>query len=148
MEACLAAGRAVILVGDLNICPQPIDSCDPGDVGRFGDRADKKWLSAVMKHNGGYFVDLFRHFYPTRSDNHSGNCFCQWYVTLQPWHACVDVAETSRPYDSIDDNIFNQRLFLQTTNLADGPLLSGASVYVRMWQRRYLELKRPCSDSQ
>ncbi len=67
MEACLAAGRAVILVGDLNICPQPIDSCDPGDVSKFRDRADKKWLSAVMKHNGGYFVDLFRHFYPARS---------------------------------------------------------------------------------
>ncbi len=66
MEACLAAGRAVILVGDLNICPQPIDSCDPGDLGKFRDRADKKWLSAVMKQNGGYFVDLFRHFYPTR----------------------------------------------------------------------------------
>ncbi|KAL0047212.1 hypothetical protein WJX82_009612 [Trebouxia sp. C0006] len=71
MEACLAAGRAVILVGDLNICPQPIDSCDPGDVSKFRDRADKKWLSGVMKHNGGYFVDLFRHFYPARQEVYS-----------------------------------------------------------------------------
>lgn len=71
MEACLAAGRAVILVGDLNICPQPIDSCDPGDVSKFRDRADKKWLSGVMKHNGGHFVDLFRHFYPARQEVYS-----------------------------------------------------------------------------
>ncbi|DBB00825.1 hypothetical protein WJX77_012431 [Trebouxia sp. C0004] len=71
VEACLAAGRAVILVGDLNICPQPSDSCDPGDVSKFRDRADKKWLSAVMKHNGGYFVDLFRHFYPARQEVYS-----------------------------------------------------------------------------
>lgn len=66
MEACLAANRAVVLLGDLNICPQPIDSCDPGDLGKFSDRADKKWLRSVMQHSGGYFVDLFRHFHPTR----------------------------------------------------------------------------------
>ena len=66
MEACLAAGRAVILLGDLNICPQPIDSCDPGDLANFRDRADKKWLSSIMKHSDGCFVDLFRHFNPDR----------------------------------------------------------------------------------
>lgn len=66
MEACLAAGRSVILLGDLNICPQPIDSCDPGDLTKFRDRADKQWLSSMMKHNGGSFVDLFRHFHPSR----------------------------------------------------------------------------------
>ena len=62
----MAANRAVILLGDLNICPQPIDSCDPGDLGKFLDRADKKWLRSVMQHSGGYFVDLFRHFQPNR----------------------------------------------------------------------------------
>lgn len=67
----MAAGRPVILVGDLNICPQPIDSCDPGDLSKFRDRADKKWLSSVMKHSGGYFVDLFRHFHPNRSVAHA-----------------------------------------------------------------------------
>ena len=74
MEACLAAGRSVILVGDLNICPQPIDSCDPGDVSKFRDRADKKWFSSIMKHSGGYFTDLFRHFHPNRSVNHINQC--------------------------------------------------------------------------
>ncbi len=28
-EDFLQRGRAVVVVGDLNICPAPIDSCDP-----------------------------------------------------------------------------------------------------------------------
>ena len=66
MEACLAAGRAVVLLGDLNICPNPIDSCEPGDLDAFRSRADKQWLRSVMQDHGGYFVDLFRHFHPDR----------------------------------------------------------------------------------
>ena len=31
MAALRAMGRRVILVGDLNISPAPIDSCEPGE---------------------------------------------------------------------------------------------------------------------
>lgn len=101
MEACLAAGRAVILVGDLNICPQPIDSCDPGDVSKFRNRADKKWLSAVMKHNGGYFVDLFRHFYPARSVHVCTACIPQPNSCMNTCLCCAFTETSGRSSDLI-----------------------------------------------
>eukprot|EP00891_Asterochloris_glomerata_P003607 jgi/Astpho2/3607/e_gw1.00058.42.1_t len=42
MEASQAAGKAVFLIGDLNISPFPLDSCDPGDSAAFVERRDRQ----------------------------------------------------------------------------------------------------------
>ena len=64
MEASQAAGKAVFLIGDLNISPFPLDSCDPGDSAAFVERRDRQWFHQLLSIHG--FVDMFRHFHPTR----------------------------------------------------------------------------------
>ncbi len=75
MQALLArisslreAGRAVILLGDLNISLATIDSCDPGSVEDFNSRQDRRMLTTLLTHNGGPFLDTFRKFHPDRCD--------------------------------------------------------------------------------
>ena len=60
------AGRAVILLGDLNISLATIDSCDPGKPEEFDARADRRLLTQLLTFNGGPFLDTFRKFYPDR----------------------------------------------------------------------------------
>ncbi len=67
MEALRAAGRAVVLLGDLNISPAPIDSCDPGPAEDFAGRADRRMLTRLLTSSGGPFLDVFRRFHPDRS---------------------------------------------------------------------------------
>lgn len=45
-QAARAAGRHVLLAGDFNIAPQPIDHCDPGS--EFRKRGDRRWLAALL----------------------------------------------------------------------------------------------------
>ena len=61
-----AAGRAVILLGDLNISLAPIDSCDPGPLDEFVARPDRVMVTRLLSCNGGPFLDVFRRFHPTR----------------------------------------------------------------------------------
>ncbi|KAK9827629.1 hypothetical protein WJX81_000675 [Elliptochloris bilobata] len=63
MQALRAAGRRVILLGDLNIAPSPLDHCDPGPVAEFTGRADRAWLRRLLDSS---FRDVFRMFYPDR----------------------------------------------------------------------------------
>lgn len=67
VEALRAAGHSVILLGDLNISPAPIDSCDPGPPDEFAERADRRQLARLLTANGGPFLDVFRRFHPGRS---------------------------------------------------------------------------------
>lgn len=61
-----AAGRQVIVVGDLNISPAPIDSCDPHPITQFVQRPDRVWLNKLLGPEGPRVVDIFRHFHPNR----------------------------------------------------------------------------------
>lgn len=59
-------GRAVILLGDLNISLATIDSCDPGNAEDFNSRTDRRMLTTLLAHSGGPFLDTFRKFHPDR----------------------------------------------------------------------------------
>lgn len=59
VEQCLSQGRNVVVVGDLNICPQPLDSCCP-DPEFYKGRRDRQWLRSLLAQGGGPFVDSFR----------------------------------------------------------------------------------------
>jgi hypothetical protein len=43
----LASGRQVLVVGDLNISPQPQDNCCPSDT--FSSRPDRVWLNSLLQ---------------------------------------------------------------------------------------------------
>eukprot|EP00775_Hariotina_reticulata_P013000 gene13000-13129_t len=62
----LAAGRAVLVVGDLNISPQPHDSCSPAPIAEFLARPDRAWLQGLLGPLGPGVVDVFRLFHPHR----------------------------------------------------------------------------------
>ena len=66
ISALRDAGRAVVLLGDLNISLATIDSCDPGNVEDFDSRADRRMVTTLLTHNGGPFLDTFRKFHPDR----------------------------------------------------------------------------------
>lgn len=61
-----AAGRQVIVVGDLNISPAPIDSCAPHPIPQFLQRPDRVWLGKLLGPEGPGMMDVFRHFHPNR----------------------------------------------------------------------------------
>lgn len=66
MQAYRRQGRHVILVGDLNITPAPMDRADP-DVDHLA-RPDLRWLAQLLAPApaGGGFCDAFRRFHPHR----------------------------------------------------------------------------------
>ena len=69
MEALRSRGRNIVLVGDLNIAPAGIDSCDPGEGGEFNtwlNRADRAFLRSHISSQGGAYVDIFRRYHPDR----------------------------------------------------------------------------------
>ena len=69
MDALRAMGRRVVLVGDLNIAPAAIDSCDPGTGAEFTawlSRRDRAFLRSHLQPHGGAYVDIFRTFHPDR----------------------------------------------------------------------------------
>ena len=66
MEVALQAGRNVVLAGDLNIAPYPIDHCDLVRASRaqqeamLTGRPDRAWFRNALQTAEGPFVDLFR----------------------------------------------------------------------------------------
>lgn len=72
-EALLGQGRRVFILGDLNIKPFMIDSCDPGPD--FEDDLCRKWLRTLLKDGGGPFIDAFRAFHPHRKEAYT--CWAQ-----------------------------------------------------------------------
>ncbi|KAL9933091.1 hypothetical protein V8E36_007809 [Tilletia maclaganii] len=70
----LDEGREVIIVGDLNICYQPIDHADPEQslkdhgIAEFGETPGRRWLKTMLDPaSGGRFIDAARHCHPTRT---------------------------------------------------------------------------------
>lgn len=95
-EALMAAGRAVIVVGDMNIAPAPLDFPDYDPEYYKSTRPDRIWLRDLLSLGGGgggtvctttldntfsnthkalplSFVDCFRKFHPARK-----NAFTVW----------------------------------------------------------------------
>lgn len=73
MEAYRREGRRVVLVGDLNIAPAAIDTCDPGtgaDFTAWLNRSDRAFLRGNLLQHGGAYVDIFRTFHPDRCWQH------------------------------------------------------------------------------
>ncbi|KAK9901314.1 hypothetical protein WJX75_005948 [Coccomyxa subellipsoidea] len=68
IQALRAAGRCIVLLGDLNISLAPIDSCDPGPIDAFVSRSDRRLLTRLLTANGGPFLDVFRKFHPDRRE--------------------------------------------------------------------------------
>ena len=71
VEALVAAGRNVIIVGDVNACHKPIDHCDYVSPSPRAERepfenANREWLGKFLVDGGGMFVDVFRRFHPDR----------------------------------------------------------------------------------
>ncbi|KAK9791349.1 hypothetical protein WJX73_004407 [Symbiochloris irregularis] len=70
MEALRAQGRRVVLVGDFNIAPAAVDSCDPGtgaDLGAWTNRKDRALLNSHL-HPKGAYCDIFRVYHPDRTE--------------------------------------------------------------------------------
>ena len=90
IEAMLAGGRPVVLVGDLNMAPHMIDHCDwsgrasqpSAQVQFLKHRPDREWFQSVLATDGGPLTDIFRKFHPNRSVrdcNHNHNCHDAMY---------------------------------------------------------------------
>lgn len=79
----ISLGREVIVLGDLNICRNPIDHCDPvrrmkdSSYAEFGDHPARKWLNEFVNPQNGVMVDLGRHFYPERK-----SMFTHWETRI------------------------------------------------------------------
>ena len=63
-----AAGRHVIILGDLNISPQLLDHCDPDVKNFYAARLDRQWLRDLTDPGSGDFADGFRLHHPSRCD--------------------------------------------------------------------------------
>ena len=69
MDALRSQGHKVVLVGDYNIAPAAIDSCDPGTGAEFTawlTRRDRALLRSHLQEHGGSYTDVFRKFHPDR----------------------------------------------------------------------------------
>ncbi|XP_002964512.2 DNA-(apurinic or apyrimidinic site) lyase 2 [Selaginella moellendorffii] len=73
LESILKQGRRIIIVGDLNISPYPIDSCDPGP--EFDTSPSRQWFRSLLVSEGGAFSDAFRVFHPERAEAYT--CWSQ-----------------------------------------------------------------------
>ncbi|KAJ3331719.1 TBC1 domain member 31 [Blyttiomyces sp. JEL0837] len=71
LRSLLEQGRQVIIVGDFNVCHNPIDHCDPENsvkeakMDAFGDTMGRRWMTSLLVPKGP-MVDVFRHFEPTK----------------------------------------------------------------------------------
>jgi AP endonuclease 2 len=68
VDQLIKEGREVIVLGDLNICAQPLDHCDghlESVKERFWEHPARKWSKAWFG-EGGVLVDIVRQFWPER----------------------------------------------------------------------------------
>mmetsp|Transcript_18664 Transcript_18664/g.75028 ORF Transcript_18664/g.75028 Transcript_18664/m.75028 type:complete len:358 (-) Transcript_18664:2610-3683(-) len=79
IEAMRAAGRKVVLVGDLNISYLKIDHCAPEkevrDVTGWYTHPARHWLRSMLRVGGGHLEDAFRVLHPT--ELHAFTCWSQ-----------------------------------------------------------------------
>ncbi|KND05071.1 exodeoxyribonuclease III (xth) [Spizellomyces punctatus DAOM BR117] len=71
IEALIAGGRQVVIVGDVNTTHQEIDHCDPRksmrDLGIscFHETPTRRWIHELVQPRGPMY-DMFRYFHPTQ----------------------------------------------------------------------------------
>jgi AP endonuclease 2 len=68
VRGLIAAGRDVVVVGDLNVCAAPIDHCDghlPSNFSTFWDYPARAWLRNWLAPRGP-LIDVVRMFWPDR----------------------------------------------------------------------------------
>lgn len=65
-EFLLRQGKRVCVVGDLNIAPSVVDSCNPKPD--FDKNEFRKWFRSLLVENGGSFYDVFRSKHPERRE--------------------------------------------------------------------------------
>lgn len=58
------SGRNVLIVGDFNISPYPIDSCHTKVGNTFYQQPIRALLHSMLLENGGAFLDVFRMHHP------------------------------------------------------------------------------------
>ncbi|XP_042494644.1 DNA-(apurinic or apyrimidinic site) endonuclease 2 isoform X3 [Macadamia integrifolia] len=63
-EYLLRQGKRIVVVGDLNIAPAAIDSCNAGPD--FAQNEFRRWLRSMLVEQGGPFLDVFRVKHPER----------------------------------------------------------------------------------
>ncbi|KAK9851374.1 hypothetical protein WJX84_012198 [Apatococcus fuscideae] len=69
-DVLLASGRSVVIAGDFNIAPKPIDHCDwhKSSAARqahfYDNRPDREWFLKLLQEGGGPFLDTYRAFHP------------------------------------------------------------------------------------
>ncbi|KAL6959945.1 DNA-(apurinic or apyrimidinic site) lyase [Sarracenia purpurea var. burkii] len=65
-DILLQQGRRIFVVGDLNIAPAAIDSCNPRPD--FEKNKFRTWFRSLLVENGGDFFDVFRAKHPGRRE--------------------------------------------------------------------------------
>jgi len=68
VRGLIAAGREVIVVGDLNVCAAPIDHCDghlPSNASTFWEHPARAWMRDWLAPCGP-LIDVLRKFWPDR----------------------------------------------------------------------------------
>ena len=70
MEDYRTEGRAVLLVGDLNLVADPVKDMHPG-LRCAWDEREVEWFARVL----GPYLDAYRHLHPHKTDTYT--CFDQ-----------------------------------------------------------------------
>ena len=81
VRGLIAAGREVVVVGDLNVCAAPIDHCDghlPSNASTFWDYPARVWMRDWLAPVGP-LIDVLRRFWPDRKGMFT--CTCHAYLT-------------------------------------------------------------------
>ena len=81
-----AAGREVVVVGDLNVCAAPIDHCDghlPSNASTFWEHPARAWMRDWLAPRGP-LIDVLRKFWPDRKGMYTctfAACSAQWHLS-------------------------------------------------------------------
>ncbi len=70
LETERAAGRAILVMGDFNTAPHPIDLARPAANRATSGFTDEERAELIRWHDAGW-LDTFRHFHPDRADVYS-----------------------------------------------------------------------------
>src|SRR6266478_1451807 len=76
VRGLIAAGREVIVVGDLNVCAAPIDHCDghlPSNASTFWEHPARVWIRDWLAPKGP-LIDVLRQFWPDRKGMFTCTC--------------------------------------------------------------------------
>jgi AP endonuclease-2 len=104
VRGLIAAGREVVVVGDLNVCAAPIDHCDghlPSNASTFWDYPARVWMRDWLA-PAGPLIDVLRRFWPERKGMFTCTCHSSdelvvvALITIHPgWNTKISARETN-----------------------------------------------------